>query len=303
MKIGEELVVVVTSMGLMTLFIARFRACLEWDSKKIVAFSTLRQLGLMVYRLGQNMVGLAFFHMVNHAIFKALMFIVVGYLILRRFHFQDIRFLRKNYKKKYFFFLVLMICVMSLRGFPYLVGFYSKDLIFERYRVVKIIQIVILKRRLLFTRYYRFRLLYYLGGGYGFKIRFIPSLRLFKVLRCVVLCGLIIVFGKRVRWMYGGISYIGVRGKVFILVLIFIGVYVVTYRIKYGRRWAVRKISYVNIIKTYIKVYRFRQLGVYYQDFVDLGILKEVKNFLKVDSIRLMVKNQIIYFKGVKVIY
>lgn len=120
-------------IGLLTLFIARFRAVVEWDSKKIIAFSTLSQLGLMMFSFGSGLIGFCFFHLIRHAIFKALMFIVVGYLIYNNYHFQDLRHLNNLGTVKYFLFFVLLRRILSLSGFPFLVGFYSKDIIIDRY--------------------------------------------------------------------------------------------------------------------------------------------------------------------------
>jgi len=119
-------------VGIMTLLVARFSACVEWDSKKIIAFSTLRQLGLMLFSFGKGLSALCFFHLINHAIFKALMFIVIGYFILKKFHFQDLRFLKNISKENSLFLIILLSRILSLRGFPFMVGFYSKDLILER---------------------------------------------------------------------------------------------------------------------------------------------------------------------------
>jgi NADH:ubiquinone oxidoreductase subunit 5 (subunit L)/multisubunit Na+/H+ antiporter MnhA subunit len=104
-----------------------------------VAFSTLSQLGLMVYSYGLGLVDMCFFHLIRHAIFKALMFIVVGFLIFKNYHFQDLRVLSNLSNNKVFLYLVLLTRILSLRGFPFLVGFYSKDLIIENFNKFKIL--------------------------------------------------------------------------------------------------------------------------------------------------------------------
>jgi NADH-ubiquinone oxidoreductase chain 5 len=70
-------------LGCLTIFIARLRAFFEIDIKKIVALSTLRQLGVIITRLGAGFRILGFFHLLSHAFFKALLFIRAGNLIHR----------------------------------------------------------------------------------------------------------------------------------------------------------------------------------------------------------------------------
>lgn len=120
----------VAFIGLCTLFIGRIRACGRMDMKKVVAFSTLRHLGFMVVCVSSGLRLLAFFHLVVHARFKALLFICVGSLISLKNHSQDLRHLRfKN--QKIFFIWGSIIRVVRLCGFPYFSGFFSKDFIIE----------------------------------------------------------------------------------------------------------------------------------------------------------------------------
>ena len=77
--------------GSITMVLAGMRALEETDSKKIVALSTLRQLGLIIIRLGVGGAFIAFFHLLSHAFFKALLFIVVGNIIHLSLRYQDLR--------------------------------------------------------------------------------------------------------------------------------------------------------------------------------------------------------------------
>jgi NADH-ubiquinone oxidoreductase chain 5 len=74
-----------------TTTMAGLRAITECDIKKIIALSTLRQLGIIIAAIGLGMVTLAYFHIVTHALFKALLFICAGTLINRHIHSQDLR--------------------------------------------------------------------------------------------------------------------------------------------------------------------------------------------------------------------
>lgn len=118
-------------VGFWTMLLASFSACLEYDSKKIIAFSTLSQLGLMVVSLALGFVNFAFFHLLTHALFKALLFIVRGYKIFKTCHFQDNRILKFSFFYKYFKNFILQVCILSLIGFPFLAGFFSKERILE----------------------------------------------------------------------------------------------------------------------------------------------------------------------------
>src|SRR3981189_7823 len=109
------------------MFIASLSACLEYDSKKIIAYSTLRQLGLMIISLSLGLIKFAFFHLLTHAIFKALLFIKRGYKIFKNNHFQDNRLLKFSFFSKFYKNFVMYVCILSLIGFPFLAGFFSKD--------------------------------------------------------------------------------------------------------------------------------------------------------------------------------
>jgi len=74
-----------------TTLIAGLRAITECDIKKIIALSTLRQLGIIIAAMGLGIVHLAFFHIVTHAIFKALLFVCAGRFIHGHMHRQDLR--------------------------------------------------------------------------------------------------------------------------------------------------------------------------------------------------------------------
>ncbi len=74
-----------------TMLIAGLRATTECDMKKIIALSTLRQLGIIITRIGLNAPRLAFFHILTHALFKALLFICAGSFINCHLHTQDLR--------------------------------------------------------------------------------------------------------------------------------------------------------------------------------------------------------------------
>lgn len=114
-----------------TTFFASFVAFFQYDLKKIIAYSTCAQLGLMFVACALNQYILALFHLFNHAFFKALLFLCAGIIIHGANDEQDIR---KYGNFKAFFPLTykgFFIASLSLMGFPGLTGYYSKDPIFE----------------------------------------------------------------------------------------------------------------------------------------------------------------------------
>lgn len=112
--------------GLITIIFAGLIALLEKDLKKVVALSTLSHLGLIITRC--SLVGplFGFFHLIIHAIFKALLFINMGYLIIRRGHNQDRRLLRLNSD---YLTISVIFRLFRIIGFYFFNGFLSKDLI------------------------------------------------------------------------------------------------------------------------------------------------------------------------------
>nr|UBN08898.1 NADH dehydrogenase subunit 5 [Panesthia parva] len=115
----------------LTMFMAGIGANYEFDLKKIIALSTLSQLGLMMSIMSLGFAGLAFFHLLTHALFKALLFMCAGVVIHSMKDSQDIRFMGNLPFQMPLTSSCLMISNFALCGMPFLAGFYSKDLILE----------------------------------------------------------------------------------------------------------------------------------------------------------------------------
>jgi len=110
-----------------------FLAIVEMDFKKIIAFSTLSQLGLLVFILRYGEVNMCFFHLLSHAIFKSFLFIMCGIFISLRFGNQDGRLMGIKFLNTGLFQLIILFSCLNLRGFPLTMGFLSKDLILESF--------------------------------------------------------------------------------------------------------------------------------------------------------------------------
>nr|AFN10595.1 NADH dehydrogenase subunit 5 [Sasakia charonda] len=115
----------------LTMFMAGVCANYEYDLKKIIALSTLSQLGLMMSILSMGFSDLAFFHLLTHAMFKALLFMCAGMIIHMMNDNQDIRFMGGISLYIPFTSLCMNVSNLALCGIPFLAGFYSKDLILE----------------------------------------------------------------------------------------------------------------------------------------------------------------------------
>nr|YP_010983167.1 NADH dehydrogenase subunit 5 [Fulgoraria rupestris rupestris]WOJ51899.1 NADH dehydrogenase subunit 5 [Fulgoraria rupestris rupestris] len=117
--------------SVLTLLMAGIGANYENDLKKIIALSTLSQLGVMMMSLGMGMPSLALFHLYTHALFKALLFLCAGAIIHNSSSTQDIRHMGLISQQAPLTVTCMNIANLSLCGAPFLSGFYSKDLILE----------------------------------------------------------------------------------------------------------------------------------------------------------------------------
>nr|YP_005089258.1 NADH dehydrogenase subunit 5 [Flustra foliacea]AEX16063.1 NADH dehydrogenase subunit 5 [Flustra foliacea] len=122
---------IVFFLGVVTCLMASSSAIFEMDLKKVIALSTLSQLGVMMMALGLGSPGVSFFHLLSHALFKALLFICAGTLIHSNADNQDIRLMGSISVSMPLSRTVMNIANLSLCGFPYLSGFYSKELVVE----------------------------------------------------------------------------------------------------------------------------------------------------------------------------
>nr|QJF47562.1 NADH dehydrogenase subunit 5 [Harpago chiragra] len=118
-------------ISVLTLLMAGLGANFENDLKKVIALSTLSQLGVMMMSLGMNMPYLALFHLYTHALFKALLFLCAGTIIHNSSNSQDIRSMGMIFCQAPLTISCMNVANLSLCGAPFLSGFYSKDLILE----------------------------------------------------------------------------------------------------------------------------------------------------------------------------
>jgi NADH-ubiquinone oxidoreductase chain 5 len=151
-------------VGVLTMFISGLGANFEIDLKKIIALSTLSQLGLIIISLGLGFFEYSFLHLITHAIFKSLLFLCAGVFIHSMGDIQDIRLLGGliiSCPSTSFYFITSSI---ALCGFPFLSGFYSKDIILEIFFLggANLFIFMIVVSSTILTLTYRVRLSFYI---------------------------------------------------------------------------------------------------------------------------------------------
>ena len=210
--VSTNISTVLIVIGAFTIFIAGCAAILEMDIKKVIALSTLSQLGIIIIIIGAGAPVLAYFHLLSHAFFKAILFICAGIIIHNIKDYQDIRKIRISKNFIPIVTSVILIANISLCGLPFLRGFYSKDIILELI-IIKGINILIVLVVLLGT---------FLTVAYSCRIRFLVALNINKAESCYqindndlfILIGIILLFpssvlgGIKLSWNIFSFNYI-----------------------------------------------------------------------------------------------
>lgn len=129
--VGFDLAYMLIVVGRITILMAGCAAIMEIDMKKVIALSTLSQLGVMIIIIGAGIPFLAYFHLLSHAFFKAILFICAGMIIHNIKDYQDIRMMGIGLNFIPVILSIIIVANLSLCGLPFLRGFYRKDLILE----------------------------------------------------------------------------------------------------------------------------------------------------------------------------
>jgi NADH-ubiquinone oxidoreductase chain 5 len=119
-------------VGGLTAFISGMIGVVQFDVKKVIAYSTCSQLGYMILACGASNFFVSFFHLMNHAFFKALLFLCAGCIIHSYLGEQDFRVMGGLVKQLPVVFFLMFVGGLTLGGFMFLTGFYSKDFILEQ---------------------------------------------------------------------------------------------------------------------------------------------------------------------------
>nr|YP_009707966.1 NADH dehydrogenase subunit 5 [Xystrocera globosa]QEU57264.1 NADH dehydrogenase subunit 5 [Xystrocera globosa] len=230
---SENLMMFLLFISSMTMFMSGLGANLEFDLKKVIALSTLSQLGLMMSILSLGGWVLAFFHLLTHALFKALLFMCAGSIIHNMGNNQDIRYLGGLSKHLPLTCTFFNICNFSLCGLPFLSGFYSKDLIVEfmSMGVLNTYIYIIFYLSIGLTASYSLRLSYYaIMGDYNFYSLSSVSESGFTMLKGMGGLIMFVVFsGSMLSWVIFPTPYFIVLPfvlKLMALLMIMLGFYI-----------------------------------------------------------------------------
>nr|YP_010586557.1 NADH dehydrogenase subunit 5 [Rhyacophila quadrifida]UZZ44371.1 NADH dehydrogenase subunit 5 [Rhyacophila quadrifida] len=304
----------------LTMFMAGISALVEFDLKKIIALSTLSQLGLMMVILSLGLMNLAYFHMLSHAFFKALLFMCAGSVIHMVGDNQDIRYIGNIVNFSPLTSLCMNVSNLALCGFPFMAGFYSKDLILEMFMMMNFNLLIFI---LLFistglTVSYSIRLLYY-SFFYDFNMYSYFSineewLMLFSMMMLMILS---VIGGSLLSWfilltplmvyltfhMKMLVVYVIMSGLLFMLFILNLSVKVRYYKLKfYGLNmfnnymWNLSSLSLFGL-NNYFLIYGFNSLKVldfgWSEYLLGQGVFMNLKN--------LGVFNQFIQYNFLKI--
>nr|YP_009536366.1 NADH dehydrogenase subunit 5 [Ornithodoros hermsi]AYN50644.1 NADH dehydrogenase subunit 5 [Ornithodoros hermsi] len=217
--------------SLLTMLMSGIGAVLEMDLKKIIALSTLSQLGMMMVSLSLGMTELAFFHLLTHAVFKAMLFLCAGFMIHKSLGSQDIRFMGIFFFNNPFLSVAFSLANMSLFGIPFLSGFFSKDLILE-YIYMKegswfVIYVVVVST--ICTCVYSLRVMYYTMWGGEIKSADSVFQSLMWMETSIFFLGLmVILFGASMSWVLFpnfDLCVVKLKVKLINMVIIMMGVW------------------------------------------------------------------------------
>ena len=160
-NIAVDISLFIAYVGALSALFAALVASRQYDIKKILAYSTMSQLGFMFMALGVNAYSTALFHMFTHAFFKALLFMAAGAIIIAFSHKQDIRELRGIKYSAPLIFLMMVVATVTISALPPFSAFFSKDAIMSSLYVSGNIELFIIAFvASLLTAYYMFRMIF-----------------------------------------------------------------------------------------------------------------------------------------------
>jgi len=168
-ELSEVALSVVLITGALTAFMMGLLGLIQNDIKRVVAYSTLSQLGYMTAAMGASAYAAGMFHVLTHAFFKALLFLAAGSVIIAMHHIQDIRQMGGMRKYMPITYAAMLIGSLALIGFPGFSGFFSKDSILlslgETERFGATFSYVLLMMGVFITAFYSFRMFFIVFHG------------------------------------------------------------------------------------------------------------------------------------------
>ena len=172
---APSVLLLISGFGTLTAFFAATSSIVQNDLKRVIAYSTCSQLGIIVFGLGLSQYSVSMFHLANHAVFKALLFLGAGSLIHSLSDEQDTRKIGGSAYQMQWSYAAIVVGTLALIGFPFLTGSYSKETLLEvgcsQYFLSAGVFCWLGSTSTLLTSYYSFRLLIlsFLRGVTAFK--------------------------------------------------------------------------------------------------------------------------------------
>nr|YP_010426352.1 NADH dehydrogenase subunit 5 [Neucentropus mandjuricus]USL48466.1 NADH dehydrogenase subunit 5 [Neucentropus mandjuricus] len=297
-----------------TMFMAGICASFDYNLKKIIAYSTLSQLGLMLSILSLGSELMAYFHMLTHAMFKSMLFMCAGMFIHMMGGLQDIRYMGNLVKVMPVVSLFFLIGNLSISGIPFLAGFYSKDLIMEKmmYMGFGWLNFILYFISLGLTVSYSFRLIYFmLFNKFNYK-----SLFMIVDLDIVIFSMLILIFfsivgGSFLSWLLMlnfDFIYLSFFMKLMIMIFMMMGMFM---------GFFLFKLNYVNNLiyffsfmffmpnlSTYGFNYYYFMLNKNLFNVMELGWFEEIgpQNIFNL-MIKIMNKNTLLSYMSMKMFF
>jgi NADH-ubiquinone oxidoreductase chain 5 len=206
---------------ILSLFIRRFGLINENDIKKLIAFSTINHVSLIIYLLSYQLYKVVYFHLNIHAMFKSLIFMCFGYVMLVSSHGQDKRLVRLLILNPIIKMIYYFSCLCII-GLPFLSAFFSKDIIIEKIigEIVEIRFLIIIIMFLGISVYYRIKLLRLIYNQFSYHIIQVHIFRLCSVL--IIRLGIIIFVNLYVRIVFSlRLEFLSYKLRIYLFIIIF----------------------------------------------------------------------------------
>nr|UZT67596.1 NADH dehydrogenase subunit 5 [Saphonecrus sp. ZJUH 20220015] len=260
--------ILIMIIGLITMLISSFNAMVEFDLKKIIAFSTLSQLGLMMMMLSLNLNEFVFFHLISHAMFKSLLFLCSGVMIHFMNGVQDIRFMGSLINEVPLIIMYFNISNLSLCGFPFFSGFYSKDLLYEMSLgiTLNLSMIYLMYVCITFTMIYSFRLMFYLIINFNMNNSFLMKYdSLLMSVSMFLLFMMSICFGSIMNWMLFScivpVINFSIKLNLYFMMILSLMIFFIMNFIKLNLKLMFNK--FINVMSLFFFLFKLKMEGNY----------------------------------------
>lgn len=318
---------VIFTVRIITLIIARINSLWEWDIKKIVALSTLRQLRIIFISISINIYNLATFHILVHATFKALIFLSSRSFI-RTSKRQDVRKIKNSAKNLIVSKTRFNLANLTLCGFPFISRFYSKEIIIEIIilKKIRLITIVFFYLCITCTLVYSIKIIIFINSVKSTITTKITKEQTEQKIRKIILVIPSILFGNKINWIINinyKIPHIRTRIKVLPIIIIIITTIISqiikkknkirnrTNKIFMSYMWFIKNIN-IPIKKkaklNWFKLYKYSEkktftkiINLINKKIISLSIVNFTithKNFKKIIIIILLIATTIIYLNS-----